>query len=453
MTVSLTVATRPPRPLPLIGYALRFARAPLELVESLRPAGDVVRVRIGLQTVYWVNKPELVRQVLGDAGTFDKGMQAEKLRIIVGNGLVTAAGDHHVRRRRLVQPAFHRTRIAGYVRTMRELAAEAVERWRDGERIEADKHFAQLTLRVVGKTLFSTTLGNETVDEVVRSMPVVMHGLGVRIRDPFGLRGRLPTPANREFEAAVRRLWGAVDRIVAEYRAAGVDHGDMASMLLLARDEETGEGLSDEAVRDEVLTVLTAGHETTANALSWAVHHLGERPDIETRVHAEVDDVLGERGVTFEDIPNLTFLHSVVMETLRLYPPAWILTRRATTTARLGDVELPAGASVFFAPYALQRDPAVYSHPDDFDPDRWSGDRSPLTQRPSFVPFGGGRRQCLGDVFAMNELVVVLATIAQRWRLVPVAGESVRINSISALKPNHLPMTPQRRVAATTHQA
>jgi cyclooctatin synthase len=334
---------------------------------------------------------------------------------------------------------------------MRDLAVEAVEGWRDGARIDADKQFVQLTLRVVGKTLFSTTLGNEAVDEVVRSMPVMMHGIGVRIRDPFGVRGRLPTPAKREFEAALRRLRGVVDRIVAAYRAAGVDHGDVVSMLLLARDEETGEGLTDEEVSDEVLTLLTAGHETTANALSWAVHHLGESPDIEAKVHAEVDGVLGGRGVTFEDIPNLKFLHGVVMETLRLYPPAWILTRRATTTARLGDVELPAGASVFFAPFALQRDPAVYPDPNVFDPDRWATDRSTLTQRPSFVPFGGGRRQCIGDVFAMTELVVILATIAQRWRLLPVPGQPVRINSISALKPSHLPMTPQRRGVFGSH--
>src|SRR5262245_19495591 len=154
MTVGLPAPARPPRPLPLLGYALRFARAPLGLVESLRPAGDVVRIRLGPQTVYWVNKPELVRQVLADAGTFDKGMQADKRRIVVGNGLGTAVGEHHLRRRRLVQPAFHRTRIAGYVQTMREFAVDAVERWNDGERIEADRQFAQLTLRVVGKTLF-----------------------------------------------------------------------------------------------------------------------------------------------------------------------------------------------------------------------------------------------------------------------------------------------------------
>jgi pentalenene oxygenase len=267
----------------------------------------------------------------------------------------------------------------------------------------------------------------------------------VRIRDPFGLRGRLPTPANRAFDAAVERLRAVVDRIVAEYRAAGVDHGDVVSMLLLAQDEESGAGLTDTEVRDEVLTLLAAGHETTANALSWAMHHLGQRPELEERAQAEVDEALGDRDIEFSDIAGLTLLNNIVLETLRLYPPAWILTRRTTGPVTLGGVELPAGASVFFAPYALQRDPAAYPDPDGFDPDRWSVGAAALSQRPDFVPFGGGRRQCIGDVFALTELVVVLATIIRRWQLRPVPGHAVRLDSTSVLKPDRLPMTPHRR--------
>jgi len=437
-----------PRALPVLGYAVKFAKAPLPLVESLRSAGDVLRFRLGPQTIFWVNHPDLVRQVLADAGRFEKGRQADKLRVIVGNGLVTALGDYHRRHRRLVQPAFHRGRIAEYVRTMHAYTVEELRQWRDGEPIEADQHFARLTLRVVGKTLFSTSLGDAAVDEVVRSVPFVLTEFGRRIRDPLGLRGRLPTAANRAFDAAIGRLHAVVDRLVAEYRAAGVDQGDVTSMLLLARDEETGEGLTDAEVRDEVLTLLAAGTETTANILSWAVHHLGERPDLEARVHAEVDEVLGERTVTIDDLARLAFVRCVILETLRLYPQAWILTRRTTEPVTLGSARLPAGASVFFAPYALQRDPAVYPEPATFDPGRWADDRSTLTQRPSFVPFGGGRRQCIGDVFALTELAVVLVTIAQQWQLVPVAGVPVRIDFSSTLKPDRLPMTPQRRAGA-----
>jgi cytochrome P450 len=416
-------------------------RSPLGFVEILRSQGDVVLIRLGPQKVHWLNSPDLVRQVL-TSGAFTRGRQGDKLRLIIGSGLVTIDGDLHRRHRRLMQPAFHRARIAGYVDTMRELTVEMTQRWREGRRIDAEREFVELTLRVVGKTLFSTRLAGDLVEEVVRSIPLMLYGVGRRIRDPIGLRGKLPTAANREFDAAIRRLRGVVDRIVAEYRGGGVDHGDVASMLMLTRDDDTGEGLSDEEIADEVLTLLTAGTETTANVLAWAIHHLGESPEAEARLRSEIAEVLSDRAITFEDIAKLPYLHAVIMETLRLYPQAWILTRRALATVRFGEVELPEGASIYFSPFALQRDPAVYPDPDVFDPSRWAGDRSTLTQRPSFVPFGGGRRQCIGDVFAMTELAVALATIVQRWRLVPVAGLPVGIDSTSTLKPTRLPMTP-----------
>ncbi len=445
MTVSIPAPSQLPRPLPLLGYARQFLKAPLEFVEALRSEADVVRLRLGPRTIYWINNPELVRQVLANGATFARGVQADKLRLVVGTGLVTADGETHLRHRRLVQPAFHKARIAGYVHTMRELTTEMIGRWGQGERIDADKQFAELTLRVVGKTLFSTRLAADLVDEVVRSLPLMVRGVGRRIRDPFGLRVFLPTAEKREFDAAVRRLRLTVDRIIAEYRAGGTDHGDMASMLMLSRDEQTGTGLTDIEIADEVLTLLVAGTETSANILGWLMHHLSERPDVEVRVHAEVDAVLGDRGVTIDDIAKLRYVHSVVMETLRLYPQAWILTRRALAEVKVGDFTLPAGASVYFSPYALQRDPNVYPRPHLFDPDRWADDRSPLTQRLSFIPFGGGRRQCIGDVFAMTELVAALATIARRWRLRPVKGAKVDVDFSSTLKPTHLPMTAQHR--------
>jgi cytochrome P450 len=437
--------TLSPRSLPLLGYALPFARAPLSFVEWLRRGDDVLRFRLGTRTVYWVNNPELVRRVLVDAGTFDKGLQADELRVFVGNGLFTATGDQHRRHRRLVQPAFHRGRIAGYVQTIRELADDMTRPWCDGEQIDANRTFTELTLRVVSQTLFSTRLAAEMTDEVVRSVPLVLREFSRRIRDPFGLRGRLPTPANREFTAAIRRLRQAVDRIVEQYRASEVDHGDVGSMLLLARDEASGAGLSDQEITDEVLTLLAAGTDTTTNILAWAVHHLSIRPDLDTRAYTEVRGVLGDRGVDVADLPNLTFLRCVLMETLRMYPQAWVLTRRTTAPASLGGWRLPAGASVFFSPYAMQRDPAVYPRPDVFDPDRWADHHSAATQRPSFLPFGAGRRQCIGDVFAMTELTTVLATVIQHWRLTPAPGPPVRIDFSSTLKPDRLTVIPHRR--------
>ncbi len=434
-----------PRRLPLLGYALSFARDPLAFIEAMRPLGDVVRVPLGPQAVYLVNNAALVRRVLTDAATYERGLQAERLRVFLGDGLVTSDGDLHLRNRRLVQPAFHRQRIATYVEVMREEAEAMAARWSEGRRVGADDEVMRVALRVVGRTLFSTALGAEAVNEVVRSVPLVLDGVGRRARDPLGLIGKLPTATNREFTAAITRLREVVERIVATYRRSGADHGDVVSMLLLARDSETGEGLTDGQVRDEVITMLAAGTDTTANTIAWVLHVLGGRPDLRQRMEAEVDEVLGGRPVTLADLPKLETIRRLISEALRLYPQAWMLTRRTKVATSLGDVELDAGTSVLLPLYALHRDPAVHADPGRFDPDRWAPDRTTDGVKPSFLPFGAGRHQCIGEAFAWAEATVVLAHLAQRWRLEPAPGERVEINSLSTLKPTHLPMIVRRR--------
>ena len=448
MTAPVIRRARAPRRLPLVGHAFSFARDPLVFTEAMRSAGDVVKIHLGPQELYLVNSPRLVRQILTDATTFVRGLQAERFKIFLGQGLLTADGDFHLRNRRLVQPAFHHQRIGGYADVMCEEAQAMVARWADGKRIAADDDVMEATLRVVGRTLFSTALGAEVVDEVVRSVPLVLDGIGRRARDPLGLIGKLPTASNREFNTAIQRLRDVVDRIVAQYRDSGVDHGDMVSMLLLATDAETGEQLSDEQVRDEVITMLAAGTETTANTVAWVLHVLGTRPDLEQRVHAEVDAVVGARPVTLADVPNLEVIRRMISESLRLYPQASMLMRMATEPVMLGETELPAGSSVLLPLYAMHRDPAVFTDPTVFDPDRWAPDRVTEVPKPSFVPFGAGRHQCIGEAFAWTEAAIVLAVIAQGWCLRPVPGEPVRVNSLSTLKPSQLPMTTHRRTAS-----
>lgn len=445
MTTDMIGATRSPRRLPLFGYAVSFARDPLAFIEAMRGAGDVVPLPLGPQAVYLVNNAALVRRVLTDATTFERGLQAERLRVFLGHGLVTSDGDLHLRNRRLVQPAFHRQRIATYVDVMRDEVDAMTKDWRDGQRIAADDEVMRVALRVVGRTLFSTALGAAAVDEVVRSVPLILDGVGRRARDPLGLIGKLPTAANREFSTAIQRLRAVVEQIVVQYREAGTDHGDVVSMLLLAQDAETGEQLTDAQVRDEVITMLAAGTDTTANTISWVLHVLGNRPDLRQRVHAEVDEVLGGRAVTLADIPRLETIRRMISEALRLYPQAWMLTRRTTAPVRLGSVDLPAGASLLLPLYALHRDPAVYTNPAVFDPERWAPERVPDGIKPSFLPFGAGRHQCIGEAFAWTEATIVLASVAQHWRLEPVPGHPVEVNSLSTLKPTQLPMTTHRR--------
>jgi len=280
---------------------------------------------------------------------------------------------------------------------------------------------------------------------VIRSMPIVLEGVTKRALSPTQLLEKLPTPENRRFHAANGRLRDLVDRIIAEYRRTGVDHGDMVSMLLLARDEETGEGLGDAQVRDEAVTMLLAGTETTSTTLSWVFHVLGQRPDLEARLHDEVDEVLGDGPVSFEQIGQLGYTRRLVTETLRTYPAAWLLTRRTNEPVSLGDVVLPAGTDVLFSQYALHRDPALYADPDVFDPDRWLPERAARIPRPAFIPFGAGNRQCIGEGFAWTEAIVVLATMARRWRMRAVPGVPVRMRPAATLRPSRLPMVPLLR--------
>jgi len=449
-----TPFTRLPRALPLLGHALHLLRTPFSFLATARSLGDVVEIRIGPRPAYLINDPELIRRVLvGEIKKYSKGVQFEKMRPILGNGLVTAEGQEHLRHRRLIQPAFHHSRIAGYATIMRDLTLEMTASWYDGRQIALDTELNQLALKIVGRTLFSTELGSQAVDEVLRSMPVFLEGIAKRAMAPTKLLEKLPTNGNRRFDQANRRLHDVVDRMIADYRRAGVDHGDMLSMLLDARDDVTGEGLGDVQVRDEAITMLLAGSETTSTLLSWVFHVLGQRPDLQTRLHAEVDEVLGEGPVTFEQIGGLVYTRRVITETLRLFPPAWLITRRTNEPVVLGEVSLPAGASILFAPYSLHRDPNLYADAEVFDPDRWLPQRAQNIPRPAFVPFGAGNRQCIGEGFAWAEAIVVLATVASRWRVRPAPGVQVHMVPAATLRPSSLPMIPGRRQdSASVHR-
>lgn len=446
VTTDMRPAT-PPRPLPLLGHALRFRRQPLEFIESLRPLGDVVPIRLGLKTTYIVNSPDLIRRVLvTEASKFESGgIQLEKVRPIIGNGLITLRGAAHRRHRRILQPAFHHSRMAHYAGVMQRLAATRADSWEEGQRITADVEMMELAMAVVGKALFSTELDQDAVDEIVSSMPIVLRGVTRRMLAPTDLLEKLPTAENRRFNAAVRRIHEVVDRVIADYRRAGQDRGDLASMMLLARDEETGAGLSNVQVRDEVLTMLAAGTQTTATTMAWALHTMSIRDDIQDRAYAEVCEVLGDRAAAYEDIERLDYIQRLLTETLRLYPPAWVLSRRASSEVNLGGHVLPPGTSVLLSPYVVHRDPSVYPDPDLFDVDRWLPERAKHVPRPAFIPFGAGHRRCIGEGFAWVEATIVLATVLRRWRVRPVAGQTVRKMASGTLVPSRVYLTVERR--------
>lgn len=426
---------------PLLGHTPTMLRRRFRFTSELYRYGNVVKVYLGPMPTYFVTSPDLTYRVLVTEGSnFDKGMMFDKFRPYLGNGLLLSNGAFHLRQRRLIQPAFHHDEIARYTATMVRVTAELTGSWQAGEVREIDDDMQRLAVRNVGETLFSTTLGRQAIAEAHRSIPVVIRQGMIRALSPSFVE-KLPIPGNRRFDAAISRMRTIVLEVIAEWRARGTDQHDLLSMLLLAQDQDGGgEGMTDRQVWDEVLTLLTGGVETTSLALAWTFHELARHPEVEALVHQEIDEVLAGRPPTFEGIARLVHTQRVVNEVLRLYP-VWILMRRTTAEVELDGVRLPPGSEVIVSPHALHFDPRFYPAPNRFDPDRWRAERVALLPRGAFIPFGAGNRQCIGNVFAHNEIVIAVATVAARWRLVPVPGRPVRVRFTSAAYPRHMPMT------------
>ncbi|MFF1613803.1 cytochrome P450 [Amycolatopsis sp. NPDC058278] len=432
----------------LLGHTPSMLRQRVGFTSSLRAHGDIVRLFLGPLETYFLTSPELVNHVLVAQGSsFSKGIIFDRFRPFMGNGLVMSEGAFHLRQRRLMQPAFHGARLSVYADTMVRVAGELTGSWRAGEvrRLDADMQWLGIT--VVGETLFATELGRRAVAEARRSIPVVLKAGMIRALSPRLFEHVPVIPANRRFDRAVARLRRIVQEVITGWRATGEDHGDLLSMLMLARDSGTGEGMTDDQVYDEVITLLTAGSETSAVALTWLFHELARHPEVGRRVRAEVDEVLAGRAATFGDVAKLAYLRRVVSEVLRMYP-IWILMRRALRDVELGGVRLPAGTEVMFSPYSLHFDPRFHEDPERFDPDRWLPERAARIPKGAYVPFGAGGRQCIGQAFAHTEITLVAASVLAGWELFPVPGVPVRTTVTSAAYPDRMPMTVvPRRVA------
>jgi cytochrome P450 len=433
-----------PGRLPLLGHLPRIQRDPLGFFTGLREYGDIVTFGLGPATTYHLTHPDLIRRVLvDDVRKFDKGVQFDKVRAVTGDGLTSSREPLHMRQRRLIQPAFHPTRIAGYIRDMHQITEHRMASWRPGEVIGLDLELQRITMTITARALFRTDVDGAFVAEVLRSLPPFLDGMIKRMLYPLKILEKLPTRANRGFETARVRLGAAVNRIIDEYWHERCDRGDMLSMLREARDEHTGEQMSRQQIFDEVMTMLLAGTETAASSLSWACYLLSIHPDVQQRVAHEVDQVLvGQRAAT-ADLPRLEYTRKVLTEAMRLYPAAWILTRRVVVDTELGGHVIPAGSNVFFCPYAVHRDPGLYPEPDRFDPQRWTGEAK--GQARGYLPFGAGNRNCIGEGFAWTEMSIIMADVLSRWTLHPVAGQPVRPEVVGSLRPAALPMRLEQR--------
>ncbi|NRN64451.1 Pentalenene oxygenase [Kibdelosporangium sp. 4NS15] len=424
---------------PVLGHTPSLLRHRFGFTSSLAGHGDVVKVYLGPLPAYMVTSPRLIHQILvTDGKKFDKGIMFDRFRPFFGNGIAMSNGPFHDRQRRLMLPAFHVSRIADYATVMSEVAQAIAESWQANQVVEVDQAMLRLSVTVAGRTLFTTELGAAAIAEAQRSMPVVIRQGMVRALSP-GFVTHLPIPGNRRFDQAIQRLRAIVLAVVAEGREQPGDRGDILSMLLAARDEDTGEPMTDQQVHDEVVTLLTGGIETTALALTWFFHEIGRHPGIEERWHAEVDRLRG-RPLTYQDVAKLPYTNRICKEVLRRYP-IWLLMRRTNTDVDLGGTLVPPATEVAFSPHALHHDERFYPDPYRFDPDRWDTAKNPPPPKGAYVPFSDGSRKCIGNHFAFAEMAIATATIGSRWRMVPVPDRPVRIKVTGAAYPSQLPMT------------
>jgi cytochrome P450 len=426
-------------------------RDPLAFFSNLaRTYGDIVLYKMAGEQLFLVSDPQHIKDILVTHNrTFMKGRGLQRSKRLLGEGLLTSEGAFHLRQRRLMQPAFHRDRIAGYGRTMVEHADRMRGTWTDGATLDIAREMNRLTLNIVGKTLFDADIESQAV-EVGEALSGVMDTFWVMMLPFADLLERLPVPKLRRARMARGRLDAIIYRMIADRRASGRDHGDLLSMLLTAQDEDDGGVMTDRQVRDEAMTIFLAGHETTANAMTWTWYLLGGAADVEAKMHDEIDRVLQGRLPTMADIPSLPYVERVVTEAMRLYPPAWIIGRRALAEYRIGPYLAPSGALILVSPYIVQRDARYYPDPERFHPDRWTPEFRATLPKFAYFPFGGGPRQCIGESFAWMELILLVATIAQQWRMRLVPGHPVVPQPVVTLRTKYgMRMTVQKREIGT----
>jgi cytochrome P450 len=428
---------------PILGASALFQRRPIQAIfEISRACGDVARLRFPMRphTAHLLRHPDHLRHVLIDnAKNYGKHTRGyEKLRGILGSGLVTSEGDFWKRQRRIANPAFHRERIAHFAEVMVRCTTDMLDEWDQrvtkGEPFDVSREMMRVTLRVIGLTMLSadvqarSSIVGEALDEV-------LHVTIARVQRMLSWPEWVPVPVNRRYDRARDALNGVVNELIVTRRRTGEEKDDLLSMLMSARDPQTGEGMSDVQLRDEVMTVFLAGHETTANALAWTLHFLSLYPDAERKVRAEVQEALGDRPPKLEDLPKLVYTEQVIKESMRLLPPVWFLTRSVIDDDVVGGYRIPKGSWVLISPYLTHRHPDFWPNPEGFDPDRFTPEREDARPKCAYLPFLLGPRKCIGESFAMMEARLILAAIVQRTKLDLVPGRPVELDPTVTLRP------------------
>lgn len=440
-----------PRGYPLLGVLPKFARNPLQFLTSLaREYGEIAFLAWGSRPTYFIHHPDFFKYVLQENNrNYRRDARVEQFKILVGEGLVTSTGDLWLRQRRIMQPAFHRQQLEGLATYMTEIADGYVAHWQAaaerGTALDMAEEMMRLTRDIVVKTLFGAVV-REKQDEITQAVITALDYMNKMGLSLIKVPPHWPTARNRRFNQARELLDQVIYEIIDECDRDPDGQPHVLSMLLNARDEETGGRMDRRQMRDEAMTLFLAGHETTAVLMVWSWYALASNPDVERQLHEELDEVLGGRTPTFDDLPRLAYTRMLIDETLRLYPPTFIMAREANTDDEIGGYTIPADAGILLSPYLMHRDAEYWENPEQFDPLRFLPERSLDRPRFAYVPFGGGPRMCIGNSFALMEAQLILATVAQRYRFEVAPGWKVELQTGLTLRPRGgLPMMLRQR--------
>lgn len=443
--------------------AREFISDPIKTLSKIAQRyGDISYFRLGREQVYLINNPDLIEKILiYDHRNFKKGKRLQIAKALLGEGLVTSEGEFHNRQRRLIQPIFLPKQIKTYGDIMIDYAMRMVEGWKDGDVLDINREMMELTLGIICKSVLNYDVKSEA-QQVGKSLTTVRN-YSKRLQNPIGqVLDKVPIlPKVRGARKAMKELNTLVYELIAERRRKKIDYNDLLTRLLRAQDTEGGDVnsssaktenskgmMSDKQVRDEVMTIFIAGHETTANALTWTFYLLSQNPNIEKRLHEELDSVLSTstsngggtsigRAVSTDDIPKLPYTEKVFRESMRMYPPVWTIGRYVENDYPVGGYNITAGSSILMSQYVMHQDPRYYEEPEVFNPDRWTEEFRTHLPRFSYFPFGGGIRGCIGESFAWMEGVLVIAAIAQRWEMRKLPSQRVKLDPAITLRPKY----------------
>lgn len=420
------------------GHFRSFRKDPPGFLRRLSRLGDVSAFRLGKIPAFFINHPDLIRDMLvTNHAKFMKGRALQRAKGLLGEGLLTSEKEFHLRQRRMIQPAFHRNRINDYARSMIEFGEKMAGEWRAGDVRDIDKEMMRLTLQIVGKTLFNANV-DDAADEVGKAMTTLVSMFNFILLPYSEILEKLPFPPITRLKKARQTLDEVIYKIIDERRRSGEDSGDLLSMLLMAQDEETGNAMTDKQIRDESLTLFLAGHETTANALVWTFYLLSQNPEAEKKFHAELTEVLDDREITPEDYPRLKFTEQILAESMRLFPPAWAIGRLALEEHEFAGYKIPTKALVLASPFVVQHDARFWERAEEFIPERWETiSVKEAGNKFIYLPFSKGIRSCIGESFAWMEGVLLLAALGRKWRLSLAPEQKIGLQAMVTLRPKY----------------